>query len=273
MSSLSSKQRIRRAAWVIGIVSCAAMGYAGWKFILAAEQSAENIQSNVVSSEPVVFQETASAEVLPASNAVAAISVSTGQDIKIQEGELRYQDGVPVLRLRIQNLGQFKIARVYVRLQMLPQSESAVLAQSVLKMSLAEPLDVGKTTLLTFPINDEKWLIATEQDASPKRALVQVLSVGNAEIEGADYPQQAAAIQIAEIPTDRTRDTAEDDEDDDDRSQAEERRRPPPQESEPEEDVVDEILRKENESATGDPRVMSYEARQSRQPAPDKSER
>ncbi|WP_455228033.1 hypothetical protein [Kingella denitrificans] len=273
MSSLSSKQRIRRAAWVIGIVSCAAMGYAGWKFILAAEQSAENIQSNVVSSEPVVFQETASAEVLPASNAVAAISVSMGQDIKIQEGELRYQDGVPVLRLRIQNLGQFKIARVYVRLQMLPQSESAVLAQSVLKMSLAEPLDVGKTTLLTFPINDEKWLIATEQDASPKRALVQVLSVGNAEIEGADYPQQAAAIQIAEIPTDRTRDTAEDDEDDDDRSQAEERRRQPPQESEPEEDVVDEILRKENESATGDPRVMSYEARQSRQPAPDKSER
>ena len=273
MSSLSSKQRIRRAAWVIGIVSCAAMGYAGWKFILAAEQSAENIQSNVVSSEPVVFQETASAEVLPASNAVAAISVSTGQDIKIQEGELRYQDGVPVLRLRIQNLGQFKIARVYVRLQMLPQSESAVLAQSVLKMSLTEPLDVGKTTLLTFPINDEKWLIATEQDASPKRALVQVLSVGNAEIEGADYPQRAAAIQIAEIPTDRTRDTAEDDEDDDDRSPAEERRRPPPQESEPEEDVVDEILRKENESATGDPRVMSYEARQSRQPAPDKSER
>ena len=273
MSSLSSKQRIRRAAWVIGIVSCAAMGYAGWKFILAAEQSAENIQSNVVSSEPVVFQETASAEVLPASNAVAAISVSTGQDIKIQVGERRYQDGVPVLRLRIQNLGQFKIARVYVRLQMLPQSESAVLAQSVLKMSLAEPLDVGKTTLLTFPINDEKWLIATEQDASPKRALVQVLSVGNAEIEGADYPQQAAAIQIAEIPTDRTRDTAEDDEDDDDRSQTEERRRQPPQESEPEEDVVDEILRKENESATGDPRVMSYEARQSRQPAPDKSER
>ena len=54
---------------------------------------------------------------------------------------------------------------------------------------------------------------------------------------------------------------------------AEERRRQPPQESEPEEDVVDEILRKENESATGDPRVMSYEARQSRQPAPDKSER
>lgn len=273
MSSLSSKQRIQRAAWVIGIVLCAAMGYAGWKFILAAEQSAENIQSNVVSSEPVVFQETASAEALPASNAVAAISVSTGQDIKIQEGELRYQDGVPVLRLRIQNLGQFKIARVYVRLQMLPQSESAVLAQSVLKMSLTEPLDVGKTTLLTFPINDEKWLIATEQDASPKRALVQVLSVGNAEIEGADYPQQAAAIQIAEIPTDRTRDTAEDDEDDDDRSPAEERRRQPPQESEPEEDVVDEILRKENESATGDPRVMSYEARQSRQPAPDKSER
>lgn len=271
MSSLSSKQRIRRAAWVIGIVSCAAMGYAGWKFILAAEQSAENIQSNVVSSEPVVFQETASAEVLPASNAVAAISVSTGQDIKIQEGELRYQDGVPVLRLRIQNLGQFKIARVYVRLQMLPQSESAVLAQSVLKMSLAEPLDVGKTTLLTFPINDEKWLIATEQDASPKRALVQVLSVGNAEIEGADYPQQAAAIQIAEIPTDRTRDT-DDDEDDGDKDRIEERRQPP-QESEPEEDVVDEILRKENESATGDPRVMSYEARQSRQPAPDKSER
>ena len=269
MSSLSSKQRIRRAAWVIGIVLCAAMGYAGWKFILAAEQSAENIQSNVVSSEPVVFQETASAEVLPASNAVAAISVSTGQDIKIQEGELRYQDGVPVLRLRIQNLGQFKIARVYVRLQMLPQSESAVLAQSVLKMSLTEPLDAGKTTLLTFPINDEKWLIATEQDASPKRALVQVLSVGNAEIEGADYPQQAAAIQIAEIPTDRERDTAEDD---DDRSPAEERRRQPPQESEPEEDVVDEILRKEHESATGDPRVMSYEARQSRQPAPDKSE-
>ena len=271
MSSLSSKQRIRRAAWVIGIVSCAAMGYAGWKFILAAEQSAENIQSNVVSSEPVVFQETASAEVLPASNAVAAISVSTGQDIKIQEGELRYQDGVPVLRLRIQNLGQFKIARVYVRLQMLPQSESAVLAQSVLKMSLAEPLDVGKTTLLTFPINDEKWLIATEQDASPKRALVQVLSVGNAEIEGADYPQQAAAIQIAEIPTDRTRDT-DDDEDDGDKDRIEERRQPP-QENEPEEDVVDEILRKENESATGDPRVMSYEARQSRQPAPDKSER
>lgn len=271
MSSLSSKQRIRRAAWVIGIVSCAAMGYAGWKFILAAEQSAENIQSNVVSSEPVVFQETASAEVLPASNAVAAISVSTGQDIKIQEGELRYQDGVPVLRLRIQNLGQFKIARVYVRLQMLPQSESAVLAQSVLKMSLTEPLDVGKTTLLTFPINDEKWLIATEQDASPKRALVQVLSVGNAEIEGADYPQQAAAIQIAEIPTDRTRDT-DDDEDDGDKDRIDERRQPP-QESEPEEDVVDEILRKENESATGDPRVMSYEARQSRQPAPDKSER
>ena len=271
MSSLSSKQRIRRAAWVIGIVSCAAMGYAGWKFILAAEQSAENIQSNVVSSEPVVFQETASAEVLPASNAVAAISVSTGQDIKIQEGELRYQDGVPVLRLRIQNLGQFKIARVYVRLQMLPQSESAVLAQSVLKMSLAEPLNVGKTTLLTFPINDEKWLIATEQDASPKRALVQVLSVGNAEIEGADYPQQAAAIQIAEIPTDRTRDT-DDDEDDGDKDRIDERRQPP-QESEPEEDVVDEILRKENESATGDPRVMSYEARQSRQPAPDKSER
>ena len=271
MSSLSSKQRIRRAAWVIGIVSCAAMGYAGWKFILAAEQSAENIQSNVVSSEPVVFQETASAEVIPASNAVAAISVSMGQDIKIQEGELRYQDGVPVLRLRIQNLGQFKIARVYVRLQMLPQSESAVLAQSVLKMSLAEPLDVGKTTLLTFPINDEKWLIATEQDASPKRALVQVLSVGNAEIEGADYPQQAAAIQIAEIPTDRTRDT-DDDEDDGDKDRIEERRQPP-QESEPEEDVVDEILRKENESATGDPRVMSYEARQSRQPAPDKSER
>ena len=271
MSSLSSKQRIRRAAWVIGIVSCAAMGYAGWKFILVAEQSAENIQSNVVSSEPVVFQETASAEVLPASNAVAAISVSTGQDIKIQEGELRYQDGVPVLRLRIQNLGQFKIARVYVRLQMLPQSESAVLAQSVLKMSLAEPLDVGKTTLLTFPINDEKWLIATEQDASPKRALVQVLSVGNAEIEGADYPQQSAAIQIAEIPTDRTRDT-DDDEDDGDKDRIDERRQPP-QESEPEEDVVDEILRKENESATGDPRVMSYEARQSRQPAPDKSER
>ncbi|WP_314042187.1 hypothetical protein [Kingella denitrificans] len=271
MSSLSSKQRIRRAAWVIGIVSCAAMGYAGWKFILAAEQSAENIQSNVVSSEPVVFQETASAEVLPASNAVAAISVSTGQDIKIQEGELRYQDGVPVLRLRIQNLGQFKIARVYVRLQMLPQSESAVLAQSVLKMSLAEPLNVGKTTLLTFPINDEKWLIATEQDASPKRALVQVLSVGNAEIEGADYPQQSAAIQIAEIPTDRTRDT-DDDEDDGDKDRIDERRQPP-QESEPEEDVVDEILRKENESATGDPRVMSYEARQSRQPAPDKSER
>lgn len=271
MSSLSSKQRIRRAAWVIGIVSCAAMGYAGWKFILAAEQSAENIQSNVVSSEPVVFQETASAEVLPASNAVAAISVSTGQDIKIQEGELRYQDGVPVLRLRIQNLGQFKIARVYVRLQMLPQSESAVLAQSVLKMSLAEPLDAGKTTLLTFPINDEKWLIAAEQDASPKRALVQVLSVGNAEIEGADYPQQAAAIQIAEIPTDRTRDT-DDDEDDGDKDHIDERRQPP-QESEPEEDVVDEILRKENESATGDPRVMSYEARQSRQPAPDKSER
>ena len=271
MSSLSSKQRIQRAAWVIGIVLCAAMGYAGWKFILAAEQSAENIQSNVVSSEPVVFQETASAEALPASNAVAAISVSTGQDIKIQEGELRYQDGVPVLRLRIQNLGQFKIARVYVRLQMLPQSESAVLAQSVLKMSLAEPLDVGKTTLLTFPINDEKWLIATEQDASPKRALVQVLSVGNAEIEGADYPQQAAAIQIAEIPTDRTRDT-DDDEDDGDKDRIEERRQPP-QESEPEEDVVDEILRKENESATGDPRVMSYEARQSRQPAPDKSER
>lgn len=271
MSSLLSKQRIRRAAWVIGIVSCAAMGYAGWKFILAAEQSAENIQSNVVSSEPVVFQETASAEVLPASNAVAAISVSTGQDIKIQEGELRYQDGVPVLRLRIQNLGQFKIARVYVRLQMLPQSESAVLAQSVLKMSLAEPLDVGKTTLLTFPINDEKWLIATEQDASPKRALVQILSVGNAEIEGADYPQQAAAIQIAEIPTDRTRDT-DDDEDDGDKDRIDERRQPP-QESEPEEDVVDEILRKENESATGDPRVLSYEARQSRQPAPDKSER
>ena len=271
MSSLSSKQRIRRAAWVIGIVSCAAMGYAGWKFILAAEQSAENIQSNVVSSEPVVFQETASAEVLPASNAVAAISVSTGQDIKIQEGELRYQDGVPVLRLRIQNLGQFKIARVYVRLQMLPQSESAVLAQSVLKMSLAEPLDVGKTTLLTFPINDEKWLIATEQDASPKRALVQVLSVGNAEIEGADYPQQAAAIQIAEIPTDRERHT-DDDEDDGDKDRIDERRQLP-QESEPEEDVVDEILRKENESATGDPRVMSYEARQSRQPAPDKSER
>ena len=271
MSSLSSKQRIQRAAWVIGIVLCAAMGYAGWKFILAAEQSAENIQSNVVSSEPVVFQETASAEALPASNAVAAISVSTGQDIKIQEGELRYQDGVPVLRLRIQNLGQFKIARVYVRLQMLPQSESAVLAQSVLKMSLAEPLDVGKTTLLTFPINDEKWLIATEQDASPKRALVQVLSVGNAEIEGADYPQQAAAIQIAEIPTDRTRDT-DDDEDDGDKDRIDERRQPP-QESEPEEDVVDEILRKENESATGDPRVLSYEARQSRQPAPDKSER
>lgn len=271
MSSLSSKQRIQRAVWVIGIVLCAAMGYAGWKFILAAEQSAENIQSNVVSSEPVVFQETASAEVLPSSSAVAAISVSTGQDIKIQEGELRYQDGVPVLRLRIQNLGQFKIARVYVRLQMLPQSESAVLAQSVLKMSLAEPLDVGKTTLLTFPINDEKWLIATEQDASPKRALVQVLSVGNAEIEGADYPQQAAAIQIAEIPTDRTRDT-DDDEDDGDKDRIEERRQPP-QESEPEEDVVDEILRKENESATGDPRVMSYEARQSRQPAPDKSER
>ena len=271
MSSLSSKQRIRRAAWVIGIVSCAAMGYAGWKFILAAEQSAENIQSNVVSSEPVVFQETASAEVLPASNAVAAISVSTGQDIKIQEGELRYQDGVPVLRLRIQNLGQFKIARVYVRLQMLPQSESAVLAQSVLKMSLAEPLDVGKTTLLTFPINDEKWLIATEQDASPKRALVQVLSVGNAEIEGADYPQQAAAIQIAEIPTDHARPT-DDDEDDGDKDRIDERRQPP-QENEPEEDVVDEILRKENESATGDPRVMSYEARQSRQPAPDKSER
>lgn len=271
MSSLSSKQRIRRAAWVIGIVSCAAMGYAGWKFILAAEQSAENIQSNVVSSEPVVFQETASAEVLPASNAVAAISVSTGQDIKIQEGELRYQDGVPVLRLRIQNLGQFKIARVYVRLQMLPQSESAVLAQSVLKMSLAEPLDVGKTTLLTFPINDEKWLIATEQDASPKRALVQVLSVGNAEIEGADYPQQAAAIQIAEIPTDRERHT-DDDEDDGDKDRIDERRQLP-QESEPEEDVVDEILRKENESATGDPRVLSYEARQSRQPAPDKSER
>lgn len=271
MSSLSSKQRIRRAAWVIGIVSCAAMGYAGWKFILAAEQSAENIQSNVVSSEPVVFQETASAEVLPASNAVAAISVSTGQDIKIQEGELRYQDGVPVLRLRIQNLGQFKIARVYVRLQMLPQSESAVLAQSVLKMSLTEPLDVGKTTLLTFPINDEKWLIATEQDASPKRALVQVLSVGNAEIEGADYPQQAAAIQIAEIPTDRTHPT-DDDEDDGDKDRIDERRQLP-RESEPEEDVVDEILRKENESATGDPRVMSYEARQSRQPAPDKSER
>lgn len=271
MSSLSSKQRIQRAAWVIGIVLCAAMGYAGWKFILAAEQSAENIQSNVVSSEPVVFQETASAEALPASNAVAAISVSTGQDIKIQEGELRYQDGVPVLRLRIQNLGQFKIARVYVRLQMLPQSESAVLAQSVLKMSLAEPLNVGKTTLLTFPINDEKWLIATEQDASPKRALVQVLSVGNAEIEGADYPQQSAAIQIAEIPTDRTRDT-DDDEDDGDKDRIDERRQPP-QESEPEEDVVDEILRKENESATGDPRVMSYEARQSRQPAPDKSER
>ncbi len=271
MSSLSSKQRIRRAAWVIGIVLCAAMGYAGWKFILAAEQSAENIQSNVVSSEPVVFQETASAEVLPASNAVAAISVSTGQDIKIQEGELRYQDGVPVLRLRIQNLGQFKIARVYVRLQMLPQSESAVLAQSVLKMSLAEPLDVGKTTLLTFPINDEKWLIATERDASPKRALVQVLSVGNAEIEGADYPQQAAAIQIAEIPTDRTPPT-DDDEDDGDKDRIEERRQPP-QESEPEEDVVDEILRKENELATGDPRVLSYEARQSRQPAPDKSER
>lgn len=271
MSSLSSKQRIRRAAWVIGIVSCAAMGYAGWKFILAAEQSAENIQSNVVSSEPVVFQETASAEVLPASNAVAAISVSTGQDIKIQEGELRYQDGVPVLRLRIRNLGQFKIARVYVRLQMLPQSESAVLAQSVLKMSLAEPLDVGKTTLLTFPINDEKWLIAAEQDASPKRALVQVLSVGNAEIEGADYPQQAAAIQIAEIPTDRARHT-DDDEDDGDKDRIDERRQPP-QESEPEEDVVDEILRKENELATGDPRVLSYEARQSRQPAPDKSER
>ena len=271
MSSLSSKQRIQRAAWVIGIVLCAAMGYAGWKFILAAEQSAENIQSNVVSSEPVVFQETASAEALPASNAVAAISVSTGQDIKIQEGELRYQDGVPVLRLRIQNLGQFKIARVYVRLQMLPQSESAVLAQSVLKMSLTEPLDVGKTTLLTFPINDEKWLIATEQDASPKRALVQVLSVGNAEIEGADYPQQAAAIQIAEIPTDRERHT-DDDEDDGDKDRIDERRQLP-QESEPEEDVVDEILRKENESATGDPRVLSYEARQSRQPAPDKSER
>ena len=100
-----------------------------------------------------------------------------------------------------------------------------------------------------------------------------MLSVGNAEIEGADYPQQAAAIQIAEIPTDRTRDTAEDDEDDDDNGPAEERRRQPPQESEPEEDVVDEILRKENESATGDPRVLSYEARQSRQPAPDKSER
>ena len=271
MSSLSSKQRIRRAAWVIGIVSCAAMGYAGWKFILAAEQSAENIQSNVVSSEPVVFQETASAEALPSSSAVAAISVSTGQDIKIQEGELRYQDGVPVLRLRIQNLGQFKIARVYVRLQMLPQSESTVLAQSVLKMSLTEPLDVGKTTLLTFPINDEKWLIATEQDASPKRALVQVLSVGNAEIEGADYPQQAAAIQIAEIPTDRVHHT-DDDEDDGDKDRIDERRQSP-QESEPEEDVVDEILRKENESATGDPRVMSYEARQSRQPAPDKSER
>ena len=271
MSSLSSKQRIQRAAWVIGIVLCAAMGYAGWKFILAAEQSAENIQSNVVSSEPVVFQETASAEALPSSSAVAAISVSTGQDVKIQEGELRYQDGVPVLRLRIQNLGQFKIARVYVRLQMLPQSESAVLAQSVLKMSLAEPLDVGKTTLLTFPINDEKWLIATEQDASPKRALVQVLSVGNAEIEGADYPQQAAAIQIAEIPTDRERHT-DDDEDDGDKDRIDERRQLP-QESEPEEDVVDEILRKENESATGDPRVLSYEARQSRQPAPDKSER
>ena len=100
---------------------------------------------------------------------------------------------------------------------------------------------------------------------------MQVLSVGNAEIEGADYPQQAAAIQIAEIPTDRERDT-DDDEDDGDKDRIDERRQPP-QESEPEEDVVDEILRKEHESATGDPRVMSYEARQSRQPAPDKSER
>lgn len=208
----------RAAVGLTALIAFAGTGYLGYRFIRDVGQSAESIESRVgprVIGDVAVNSETLSSgrdagtfagrfEALPAPD-----GVSSGQDVLIGAGELVYQDGRPIVRVKLANHGGFSVSGVFLSFSLyLDKSEEAAAQAAALPVPFDRPLPPGGDTVVNVPVDSPQWRTPTVERAASRRVLAQVVGVSDGDRDNADYPQLSPGVFLSQTQNNWTQPAA-----------------------------------------------------------------
>lgn len=271
-------RRIKQVIWTVGVIAFVALGVAGWWLIESASESAGRISSNVPTPRDLSVSNNLQPASVPVSGPFIEMTSSPnlGQDVLVQAGDFMVNEGL-VARLKVHNQAQLTISSLDVRLRLYANGGDKPVASSVIvPVKLAEPLVMGDERVISVPVKHETWLTALGQPAKAWRILAQVVSVHDV-AQGA-YPQNSESVWLSQVQAATEQVSVESAvqeslHDDNQNVPVLVKQNPVADDVEPAEDVVDSILREQNEMPTGEARVLSFEVRTGRQPAPDNDEK
>lgn len=271
-------RRIKQAIWAAGAVAFVALGVAGWWLIESASESAERIGTNVPVPRDLPVSDNLQPASMPASGLFTemASSPNLGQDVLVQAGDFMMNEGF-VARLKVRNQAQLTVSSLDVRLNLYADGGDKPVANGVIvPVKLSEPLLMDEERVISVPVQHETWLAVLEQPARAWRILAQVVSVHDV-AQGA-YPQNSESVWLSQVQAATEQVSVESAvqeslHDDNQNAPVLVKQNPVADDVEPAEDVVDSILREQNEMPTGEARVLSFEVRTGRQPAPDNDEK
>lgn len=203
-----SKLYAQAALLLTAVAAFGVTGYLGYRFIRDVSSSAEHIRSQVeppVSGQVAVNSETLSAG-QGSSAAVAfdpvqppSAGISSGQDVVVGAGELVYQNGLPLVRMKLVNQGGFTASGLFVSFALyLDNANDAVAKVIGVPVPLATPLAAGAETVVSVPIDGADWRTPTVARAQKRRVLAQVVGVSDGDRDHVDYPQTGAGVFLSQ---------------------------------------------------------------------------
>ena len=199
---MAEKSVYTKVVAAIAVVLFGAMGYGGYRFILAVSESAAGIQNT---ASPVALPEInleASTPLLPVPASDEASSVSTGEDVVIQAGDFSYTAGEPNIRVSLTNKGNFTVSTVYISLALyINDSKQAVAESKSIPITLDTPLEVGGTVVLGVPADGVTWRSEAVQAAKTRKILAQVVGVSDEAQSDIAYSQSSAGKWLTQVPS------------------------------------------------------------------------
>ena len=280
IQKMTGKQFYKIIIGTIGIVSFSAMGWFGMQFIKSARKSAAGIQNHTTSdvtnvSSGVVSLEPNQVDMLVDIRDSSAVDLGnrTGEDVVILAGEFSYINGVPIVRLQVRNQGKFTVSSLFVNLSLSVkinknQIHAREISQVTIPVSFDMDLMAGSDAVVEVPIPADAtaWRSAAVRQAKERFVNAKIVSVGDAENGGLDYPQTSSQQTLAQTQNDWGVASEE---------MSEEARMP--HETEAQQDwLPDESSNdgdNENNVPTGESRVLSHEVSVTRKPEPQSERR
>lgn len=203
---MNNERIYRYTVAIVALLAFGGMAYKGYNFIQALQEGVSDIRSNVISASTPIgvpdFSVATSSFPVSEPNIGNADAASTGEDILIQQGDFAYIGGKPFVHVQLVNEGKFIASSVVLSLVLQLDDQNSSDMATLVNAPLENGLAVGEKYTLNLPINDEKWQSPKIAQAQSRKVLAQVVSVGDMNGMGVDYPQISAPVRLQQSQND-----------------------------------------------------------------------